>query len=124
MLVIASMLLHNPSWKKARISLKAVVNNEYERQKKLEEFQKISVEKRLPLNIEVFVSNTNNQNSLVCDFSKNASIVLISLMPPAGDESSAQYTEYLHEMAQMSTLLPSLALVLGSEHTPFKSILR
>jgi Amino acid permease/Solute carrier family 12 len=125
MLVFAYMLQRNPAWKRARICVKAVVENEIKKEKKLIKFQNISVTKRLPLDIEVFVaSNPNERLELVKEFSTNAAIVLMSLnSPPPTGECVEDYVAYLHTLSELSAKIPSLSLVLSSEHTPLETIL-
>lgn len=128
MLVLAYMLQRNSSWKKARIYLKAVVTEEFQRNDTLLKFQKLSIEKRLPIDIEVLVSSSTvlqEKFNLVQVFSKEAEIIMMSLQqPPKEGESMDQYTEYLQTLSRAAKNLPSLVYVLSSEHTPLDLILK
>lgn len=127
MLILASMLQRNPLLKKTRICLKSIVSNEFSRQDKLEQFQKLSIEKRLPLDIEVLVSPNpeTDRLDLVKKFSSNAEVVLISLNPPPDEEEKFNhYVDYLEVLSKASIDLPSLTLVLSSNRTPVKMILK
>lgn len=127
MLVLAYMLQRNPSWKKKRIFVKAIVPDEMQKKSKYEQFQRLSIEKRLPMEVEVYVSSFEIQSrmDLVKEFSKDAEIVLMSLShPPAPGENVDEYIDYLHILSQNMEALPSLVLALSSEHTPLDVILR
>jgi len=127
MLILASMLQRNPLLKKARICIKSIVNNEFQKQGKLEEFQKLRVEKRLPLDIEVLVAPNGDADklNLIKEFSKDAEVVLVSLTPPPVEEENInQYMDYLETLSKVSIELPSLTLVLSSSRTPVKIILK
>ncbi len=126
MLVLAYMLQRNPGWKRTRICVKAIVKSESERHKKLQEFHALSVSKRLPLDVEVFVSSnpTEERISLITQFSKTAEIIFVSLVPPPQEISGPEYIQYLHSLSQASESLPSMALVLSSKYTPLDTILQ
>lgn len=127
MLILAYMLQRNPSRKSKRIFVKAIIADEMQRKKKYEQFQKLSIEKRMPIEVEVYVSSFEIQSrlDLVKEFSKNAEIVLMSLNPPPTFEGSVDnYIDYLQLLSQSMESLPSLILALSSEHTPLDVILR
>lgn len=125
MLVIAYMLTCNSLWKNAKICLKVLVDTEFRRQHAFEQFQELARIRRLPLDIDVLVATDPAQDYLkyVSSFSKNASIVFLSLAPPSEGESIEEYNAYLKSMINFSQEFPSVALVLSSESTPFKDIL-
>jgi hypothetical protein len=127
MLVLAYMLQRNHSRKNKRIFVKAIVADEMHKKMKYEQFQKLSIEKRMPIEVEVYVCSLEIQSrlELVKEFSKEAEIVLMSLNPPPTPESSMDdYIGYLHHLSQSMESLPSLTLALSSEHTPLDVILR
>lgn len=127
MLVLAYMLQQNSNWKNKRIFVKAIVSDELEKKTKLEQFQTLSIEKRLPIEVDVYVSTLEAQDrfDLVDECSKNAEIVLMGLAPPPKDEALVNdYISYLHRLSLALKNTPSLVLVLSSEHIPLKTILR
>jgi hypothetical protein len=127
MLILAYMLQRNQSRKSKRIFVKAIVANEMQKKMKYEQFHKLSVEKRMPIEVEVYVSSFELQSKLdlVKEFSKEAEIVLMSLNPPPFPENNVEdYIAYLHVLSQNMERLPSLILALSSEHTPLDVILR
>lgn len=127
MLILASMLQRNPLLKKTRICLKAIVSNEFEKQDKLDQFQNLKIEKRLPLDIEVLVSSDpeTDKFKLVKQFSKDAEVVLLTLNPPpSNDEALDSYINYLEELSKAVIELPALTLVLSSDRTPVETILK
>ncbi len=127
MLVLAYMLQRNQSRKNKRIFVKAIVADEMQKKMKYEQFQKLSIEKRMPIEVEVYVCSLEIQSrlELVKEFSKDAEIVLMSLNPPPTPEISMDdYIGYLHLLSQSMESLPSLILALSSEHTPLDVILR
>jgi amino acid transporter len=127
MLVLAYMLQRNSNWKNKRIFLKAIVRDELQKKMKLQEFQKLSIEKRLPIEVEVYVSPLEiiDRFDLVQEFSKDAEVVLMGLAPPPKKgELVDEYIAYLHKLSQTMENLPSLVLVLGSEHIPSEVILQ
>ncbi|MBS4170814.1 amino acid permease [Neochlamydia sp. AcF95] len=126
MLILSYMLQTSPLWKKTRICLKGIVDNETLRKQEVEKFKQIGVSKRLPLDVEILVSDESRAcfYPLVEEFSKNAGIVFISMRAPKIDESMEDYTAYLNEITLFSTNLPPTALVLGSKSTPLDNILK
>jgi solute carrier family 12 (potassium/chloride transporter), member 4/6 len=126
MLVLAYMLQRNQGWKNKRIFVKAIVTNEQQKKVKLDQFQKLSIEKRLPIEIDLYVSSfeISKRLDLVKEFSKDAEIILMSLNPPPTIGSNLdEYINYLQFFSQGIEDLPSLTLTLSSEHTPLNVIL-
>lgn len=126
MLILSYMLQTSPLWKKTRICLKGIVDNETLRKQEMEKFKQIGVSKRLPLDVEILVSDESRAcfYPLVEEFSKNAGIVFISMRAPKIGESMEDYTTYLNEITLFSTNLPPTALVLSSKSTPLDNILK
>jgi amino acid transporter len=127
MLVLAYMLKRNPKYKCQHITVKAVVTDELQKKNKLQELQKLSIEKRLPINVEVYVSlfEIEERFALVKEFSKDAEIILMSLAPPPKqNENVEEYTKYLQTISQSTENISSLVLVLSSKHTPLEAILQ
>lgn len=126
MLVLTYMLQSNPQWKKNRICLKSVVDSEIARKEELAKFQALSINKRLPLNAEVLVSQDTDlsHSDLVREFSQDAEIVFISMRAPLASEPIEEYANYLQSMTRIFSQLPQTALVLSSEYTPLDNILR
>lgn len=127
MLVLGYMLQQDPIRKRSRLYTKAIVASELERKEKLEQLSQISLEKRLPINIEVYVSSNpeEEREKLIKEFSKNADMIFLGLKPPPKDENENEmdhYIAYLHGLSQTFEGMP-LALTLSSEVTPFESIL-
>lgn len=125
MLVLAYMLTRNPEWKKAKICLKAFVPCETMRQQAIADYENLSQEKRIPLQIDVLVSPQPSQEYLkyVSTFSSDAGLIFLSLAPPAEETSSIEYAEYLKNILRFSQDVPAAALVLSSEFTPLQNIL-
>jgi amino acid transporter len=127
MLVLAYMLQRNHIRKRKRIFVKAIVAEERQKKSKYEQLQKLSIEKRMPIEVEVYVSSLGMQSrlNLVKEVSNDAEIVLMSLNPPPTPEKCVdEYIDYLHFLSQSMDSLPSLILALSSEHTPLDVILR
>jgi len=127
MLILAYMLQRNHRRKRKRIFVKAIVAEERQKKSKYEQLQKLSIEKRMPIEVEVYVSSLEMQSrlNLVKEISNDAEIVLMSLNPPPVPEKCVDgYIDYLHLLSQSMESLPSLILALSSEHTPLDVILR
>lgn len=127
MLVLGYMLQRNQKKKNERIFVKAIAIDGTEKKKKYEQFQNLSIEKRLPIEVEVYISPSDLQSrlNLINEFSKDAEIVMMSLNPPPKeDEKIEEYIAYLHLLSKNMEALPSLTLTLSSEHTPLNAILR
>lgn len=127
MLILAYMLQRNSKWKNKRIVLNAVVETEEEKKQKLQDFQALSIEKRLPIEVHVYVSSFDMQNRfrMVQNFSKDAEVVLMGLAPPPKEGVPFDdYIAYLHGLSQAMEVCPSLVFVLSSEHVPLDVILR
>jgi solute carrier family 12 (potassium/chloride transporter), member 4/6 len=126
MLVLAYMINQNPAWKKSRICLKVIVSHELLKKQTLEEFQTLSLQKRLPMEIEIFVSPKLNEEVLnfVKAFSPQAALILLSLRTPKEKESLDSYNQYLQSLSNAAKDLPPTALVLGSDRTPLENILK
>ena len=106
-------------------SLKAVASNEIERKERLEQFHQIGVEKRLPIDVDVYVTADLDQDraTLVYEFSKEADMIFIGLKPlPRKLNEAESYAEYLQNLSQTFEGLP-LAFVLSSDVTPLDTIL-
>ncbi|MGA8164136.1 MAG: hypothetical protein WB791_03805 [Waddliaceae bacterium] len=127
MLVFAYMMQRNPSRKKCRICLKAIVKDERARQGKTKYFQDLSVKLRFPINIDVYVSPEPNnvRFQFVKTFSANVDIVLMALKKHEDETPSKEpYADYLKKMSKITDENPNIVLVLSSDHTPLDSILR
>lgn len=127
MLVFAFMLQRKQKRKNERIFVKAIVADEAQKKMKQEQFQKLSIEKRLPIEVEIYISSLDIQSrlNLINEVSMTAEIVMMSLKPPPTQEdSNKDYIAYLRLLSQNMEALPSLVLTLSSEHTPLDVILR
>lgn len=126
MLVLGFMLQRNPLWKKARICVKSIAASEILKQEKIAELKNLEARHRVPLDIKVYVTPNPAEEflSLVNAFSKDAEVVFLSLRQPEENESMDLYKDYLQSMSAAACDLPLTALVLGSEHTPLKNILK
>lgn len=125
MLVLGYMLQLNTARKRSRLCLKAVASNEIERKERLEQFHQIGVEKRLPIDVDVYVTADLDQDraTLVYEFSKEADMIFIGLKPlPRKLNEAESYAEYLQNLSQTFEGLP-LAFVLSSDVTPLDTIL-
>jgi len=124
MLVLAHMLQGNR--KNKRIFVKAIAENEIQKKSKYEELLDLSIKKRLPLEIAIYVSGVDLRSrlALIQEFSKDAEIVLMGLNPPpAPGQEMDKYLETMQLLSENMDILPSLTLTLSSEHTPFDVIL-
>ena len=127
MLVLAYMMQSNQSKKARRICVNTFVADEYQRSIKLQQFQKFSIEKRLPIDIQVYVGSDNREERLnmIKEFSKEAEIVFISLDPPPKQgEPVENYVSYLQMISRNTESLNSPVLVLSSEHAPLEVLLQ
>jgi len=125
MLILGYMLQLNPARKRSHLCVKAMAANEIERKEKLAKFQQISLEKRLPIDIEIYVSSglTQDRVTLVSEFSKDADMIFFGLKPPPKNSHEAEnYASYLQSLSQAFEGLP-LAFVLSSDFTPLDTIL-
>ena len=125
MLVLGYMMQCDRARKRARLFIKAIVATEMERKSKLEEFQRISIEKRLPIDAEVYVSANSAVDNveMVREFSKDAGMIFFGLAPPPKEQAADEaYIAYLHDLSAAFEGLP-LAMVVSSEFTPLDSIL-
>ena len=127
MLVLAYMMQLNQTKKARRICVNTFVADEYQRSVKLHQFQKFSIEKRLPIDIQVYVGSDNHEERLnmIKEFSKEAEIVFISLDPPPKQgELVENYVSYLQMISRNTESLNSPVLVLSSEHAPLEVLLQ
>ena len=110
MLVLSYMLQKNRAWKKAKIHLQGITASELTKDATLAELHDLTVKRRLPLNLNVYVSPNFGEEfcQLVSNFSKEASIVFISLRPPRETESMEDYANYLNSMFQSADAFPPL----------------
>lgn len=124
MLVLGYMLQLDRARKRNRIYAKAIVSNELERKEKLIQLQQISLEKRLPIEVEVYIADPSTDRSeIVKNFSKQAGMIFFGLKPlPKELAEMEEYRNYLHNLSQTFEGIP-VALVLSSEYTPLDSIL-
>lgn len=127
MLVFGYMLQCNPQRKNGRIFVKSIASNEFEKKEKVEFFQKLSLEKRLPIDIKVYVASNDLEDrmQLIKEFSKNAEIAFISLEPPPkAGEPVEPYLNYLKTLARTTSDLHTPVLILSSEHAPLNVLLQ
>ena len=123
MLIFAYMLQRNSNWN----FLKTTAENELQKKITLQQFQQLSIEKRLPIEVEVYISpfDVNERLDLVQEFSNDAEIILMGLAPPPKEpELVDAYISYLRKLSQAMESSPSLVLVLSSEYIPLKIILQ
>ncbi|MFV0341177.1 MAG: hypothetical protein ACK5MA_11230, partial [Parachlamydiaceae bacterium] len=125
MLVFSYMLQCNPIRKNSRIFVKAIVADEFQKKIKIEEFEKLSLEKRLPIDIKVYVASNGlvERMQLISEFSKNAEMTFISLAPPPVGESMEDYLNDLKIIAKGVVGLHTAGLVLSSEQAPLHVLL-
>lgn len=127
MVILAYMLQCNPSWKNKCVCVKAIVTDELQKKAKLEQFQRLNTEKRLFVEIEIYVCSLELKDrfDLMKAFSAEAEIILTSLNPPPKQqEFVGEYVDYLLNISKITDSLPRLVLVLSSEHTPLDIILQ
>lgn len=125
MLVLGYMLQMDRARKRSRLCIKAIVYDELDRKKKWEELEQIRLEKRLPIDIEVFVSQNKPEKieSLVKEFSKNADMIFLGLRNPPKDLNKIEeYHAYLHGLIKIYDSLP-IAFVLSCESNALENIL-
>lgn len=125
MLVLGYMLQMERVRKRSRLCIKAIVYDELDRKKKLEELEQIRCEKRLPIDIEVFVSHNESENieNLVKEFSKNADTIFWGLKTVPKDlDKIEEYHAYLHGLIKTYEGLP-IAFVLSCESSALENIL-
>lgn len=109
MVILAYMLQCNPSWKNKSICVKANVTDELQKKAKLEQFQRLNTEKRLFVNIEIYVSplELKDRFELLKAFSADAEIILTSLnSPPKQQKLVGEYVNYLLDMSKITNNLP------------------
>jgi potassium/chloride transporter 4/5/6 len=124
MLVLAHMLQKSPLWKKARIMVKCIVNNEKLRHQKIAEFESIGRLQRLNIHPDVLVSQSEDSHlDFIKNFSKDAGIIFVGLLKP-DLENIDSYGKYLSDLSYVSNEMPPIALVLSSEHTPLENVLK
>ena len=126
MIVLSYMLLRNPSWKKMRLTVKATVQSELHRQEKMEQFKSLSLAKRLPLDVDVYVSSEASESryELMKEFSKGSEMTFMSLKdPPKKSEAFEEYAKYLKNVSNLIDQHQTLAFVLSSEKTPLETVL-
>jgi amino acid transporter len=123
MTVLAYMLKRNKAWKKAKICLKTIVSCELERAKVQKEFEELSHEKRIPIDIQIFVSSNPEEDYLKypTSFSKDAALTMLNLAPPTLE--TAEYAQYLKQLVNFSQEFKHMAFVLSAENTPLRNIL-
>lgn len=127
MLVFSYMLQCNPIRKNSRIFVKAIASDEFQKKAKIEAYEKLSVEKRLPIDIKVYVASNELEErmQLVKEFSKSAEMTFISLPPPPKvGEPIEKYLCDLKVIAQGVEGLHTAALVLSSEQAPLSVLLQ
>ncbi|MBA3603960.1 MAG: amino acid permease [Parachlamydiaceae bacterium] len=125
MLVLAYMLQCNKSRKHTKLCIKAIASNEIDRNEKQKLLSQISLEKRLPIDAEVYVAINSKEDKveLIKEFSKNADMIFLGLKPPPKDQSGSEdYVKYLQGFSESFEGMP-LALVFSSESTPLDTIL-
>lgn len=125
MLILGYMLQMDRARKRSRLSIKAVVSDEMDRKKKIEELTQIQLDKRLPMDIDVFVSSnpSSQQVNLVKEFSKDADMIFMGLQnPPKDTDKIEDYLTYLQSLRTSYENLP-LAFVLSSEANALEHIL-
>lgn len=125
MLILAYMLTRNNLWRKAKIFLKTIVDNEFKRQETYDYFSELSRILRMPFEIEIYVSENPKRDYLgyISNFSKEASLVFLSLAAPSSKIETEDYQSYLKSMVVFSQEFPSVALVLSSKFNPHRDIL-
>ncbi len=125
MLVLGYMLQMDRARKRSRLCIKATAFDELDRKHKLQKLEQISLEKRLPLNIEVLVSlnEAESRLELVKEFSKDADMIFMGLQtPPRETNKVEEYSTYLQALTSSYEGLP-LVFVLSSESNPLENIL-
>ncbi|HEY2809880.1 MAG TPA: amino acid permease [Rhabdochlamydiaceae bacterium] len=125
MLILGYMLQLDQSKKHMQFCIKATAENEMDRKKKWEELQRFSIEKRVPIDIQIFDAPEalDTQCHLIKKFSKKANIIFLGLKPPPkAIDQIEDYLNYLKELTLSYEGVP-IAFVLSSESNCLKNIL-
>ena len=91
----------------------------------MEDLEQIRLEKRLPIDIEVFVlpNESENLEGLVKEFSNHADMIFMGLKTtPKNLDKIEEYQAYLHDLTRTYAGLP-IAFVLSCESNSLENIL-
>lgn len=126
MLVFAYMLKKKSIWRKTNIYLIGIAENEYAREKKLEEFAELIKLNRLKIKTHVLISpDAVTQNlALVKTFSSQAAMVFLSLRAPHGNESLEEYISYFATLPHKSATFPPVALVMCANQINLQEVMQ
>jgi hypothetical protein len=126
MMVFAYMLRKNPSWKKTRICLVSLVNDEQTRQHRLLELQEVVKKNRLNIEITVLISPHPEEERIqvMRFFSTQAAMVFMGMRPPAEGESLEDYSLYFQTLPQKTIDFPPVALLMSAKQTNLEEVLK
>ncbi len=125
MLVLAYMLSDTSQWRKCKVNLKCVVDNEHGREHRVNYFKEFFSKSRLDINVQVLVIPEECEVSFyktLSRFSTEATFVFLGLKPPSPQETLEEYSAYLKKMMGRAKHFKHLAYVLCGEKVELSKI--
>lgn len=112
MLILAYMLTLNPDWEHARIHIRAVVENEKEKEILTEGIEFSLAEARISATVDIMVSKDSSFSEMLTEKSSGADIVFLGLKvtKPGEEESHAAKIEQLSKVGKVSVFVQNNSL--------------
>ncbi len=119
MLAYAYMLKSSEEWRKARLNIKSIADDEFGKEYLETSLSKYLIDSRIKANIEVFVHPGKDKADIIAAKSKDADVVFLGMKAP---EEGVCYEEDYRRIINFSKELQTSVLVMASEDLNFQDI--
>lgn len=100
MLILAYMLKLNPDWEHARIHIRAIVENDEEKEILSKGIEQSLAEARIPATVQILINKAQSFSSILKQESSDADIVFMGLQVTAKGEEE-KHAENIEKLAQV-----------------------
>lgn len=123
MVLLAYMLTRSPSWRRAKICIKSLANDEATKAQRLDYFEEFLAAGRFQIATEVYVNPTGDLLSMVRAFSNPDALVMLGMRAPDLEETIANYCENEYSaLLEATRSFPMTAFALTAKSASFDKI--
>lgn len=123
MLALAFMLQASSEWKKSKITLRTIVNNDEEKKGAETHLQEFLINGRIPAEIDIIVKQKeDNVFQIIKESSTHTDILFLGMREPNDGETAEAYANYYKHLIAQTNGLPMTCLILAAEEKDFLDI--
>lgn len=123
MVLLAYMLTRSSLWRRAKICIKSLANDEAAKAQRLEYFEEFLARGRFQIETEVYVNSSSDPLAMVRSFSNPDALVMLGMRAPDAEETIASYCENEYSALLEATKdFPMTAFALSAKSASFDKI--